>query len=467
MGGHHIFVPEQRGTRHSSTELQRRARGCMSHTLDFSRCPLRSFWSGARTARVNTCRTPKRARSARKVHRRTKSQCLSLLFQSFKYSRWGFPIPVYMEYARKIFPKLKDDEKMPAPTRVDMDNCRNISVTLVTCPLIEHAKNGNAYCAYWPGQRMPMGLRCKQNTEISTGVENKRKVGNTAEISTAAVQANLKVRAFIQISASNRSISREFPRPAIQANLKVRAFIKISASKRSISREFSRPTLPKQRHPFLASTACKPEAHPPLPASTSPSRPSTSTPHGPHSCRPRSISASTPPSPHCPYSRVPAHLNPQIGRQPHSGRRLRRQRSRGSGRVAGRAPRRLPRPKQGAEPAAGEAAAATRGAARGTLGPGRRRHGTSHHDGHRPSSRHARPMPAPRPRQCPVTPGGTGHWRGRGAGMARTIGKFWLGWRGHGAGWRRLHFDMSGAGVVRAWRGHVLLPQGGGHLACT
>eukprot|EP00661_Eupelagonemidae_sp_cell13_P000201 gene201-biopygen12075 len=27
MGGHHIFVPEQRGTRHSSTELQRRARG--------------------------------------------------------------------------------------------------------------------------------------------------------------------------------------------------------------------------------------------------------------------------------------------------------------------------------------------------------------------------------------------------------------------------------------------------------
>eukprot|EP00661_Eupelagonemidae_sp_cell13_P015007 gene15007-biopygen3638 len=33
-------------------------------------------------------------------------------------------------------------------------------------------------------------------------------------------------------------------------------------------------------------------------------------------------------------------------------------------------------------------------------------------------------MPAPRPRQCPVTPGVTGHWR---AGVARA-------WRGRGAG---------------------------------
>eukprot|EP00661_Eupelagonemidae_sp_cell13_P007493 gene7493-biopygen21049 len=34
--------------------------------------------------------------------------------------------------------------------------------------------------------------------------------------------------------------------------------------------------------------------------------------------------------------------------------------------------------------------------------------------------------------------GGTGQWRGRGAGMARATGNFWLGvaraWRGHGAG---------------------------------
>eukprot|EP00661_Eupelagonemidae_sp_cell13_P022882 gene22882-biopygen4273 len=47
-------------------------------------------------------------------------------------------------------------------------------------------------------------------------------------------------------------------------------------------------------------------------------------------------------------------------------------------------------------------------------------------------------MPAPRPRRCHVPPGVTGHWRGRGVGMARAwrglIGHFWLGWRGHGAG---------------------------------
>eukprot|EP00661_Eupelagonemidae_sp_cell13_P008051 gene8051-biopygen21115 len=40
-------------------------------------------------------------------------------------------------------------------------------------------------------------------------------------------------------------------------------------------------------------------------------------------------------------------------------------------------------------------------------------------------------MPAP-------PPGGTGQWRGRGAGMARATGIFWLGvaraWRRHGAG---------------------------------
>eukprot|EP00661_Eupelagonemidae_sp_cell13_P010262 gene10262-biopygen7748 len=47
------------------------------------------------------------------------------------------------------------------------------------------------------------------------------------------------------------------------------------------------------------------------------------------------------------------------------------------------------------------------------------------------------------------SPGGTGHWRGRGAGMARAWHGpeviFALGWRGRGAG---------------AWRGHVLSPQG-------
>eukprot|EP00661_Eupelagonemidae_sp_cell13_P010682 gene10682-biopygen19827 len=47
-------------------------------------------------------------------------------------------------------------------------------------------------------------------------------------------------------------------------------------------------------------------------------------------------------------------------------------------------------------------------------------------------------------------PGGTGQWRGRGAGMARA-------WRGlqamFGLGWRG-----RGAGMARAWRGHVLFP---------
>eukprot|EP00661_Eupelagonemidae_sp_cell13_P024759 gene24759-biopygen20915 len=43
-----------------------------------------------------------------------------------------------------------------------------------------------------------------------------------------------------------------------------------------------------------------------------------------------------------------------------------------------------------------------------------------------------------------AVPGGTGHWRGHGAGVAPGY---------------RLQFGISGAGVVRAWRGHVLFPQ--------
>eukprot|EP00661_Eupelagonemidae_sp_cell13_P020199 gene20199-biopygen4064 len=46
-----------------------------------------------------------------------------------------------------------------------------------------------------------------------------------------------------------------------------------------------------------------------------------------------------------------------------------------------------------------------------------------------------------------IAHGVTGHWRGRGAGMARSwrglIGNFWIGWRGRGAG------------MARAWRGNV------------
>eukprot|EP00661_Eupelagonemidae_sp_cell13_P023481 gene23481-biopygen22314 len=52
----------------------------------------------------------------------------------------------------------------------------------------------------------------------------------------------------------------------------------------------------------------------------------------------------------------------------------------------------------------------------------------------------------PRPRRIP---GGTGHWRGRG-------------W-GHGAGVARatsIFLAWGGAGLARAWRGHVLFPQG-------
>eukprot|EP00661_Eupelagonemidae_sp_cell13_P024332 gene24332-biopygen1357 len=44
----------------------------------------------------------------------------------------------------------------------------------------------------------------------------------------------------------------------------------------------------------------------------------------------------------------------------------------------------------------------------------------------------------------PLRPGGTGHWRGRGAGKRHFFG---LGWRGRGAG------------TARAWRGHPL-PRG-------
>eukprot|EP00661_Eupelagonemidae_sp_cell13_P013831 gene13831-biopygen20067 len=46
----------------------------------------------------------------------------------------------------------------------------------------------------------------------------------------------------------------------------------------------------------------------------------------------------------------------------------------------------------------------------------------------------ARAMPAPHPRHCPVPPGVTGQWRGRGAGY-------------------RLFLGLGGAGVARAWRG--------------
>eukprot|EP00661_Eupelagonemidae_sp_cell13_P010812 gene10812-biopygen269 len=45
----------------------------------------------------------------------------------------------------------------------------------------------------------------------------------------------------------------------------------------------------------------------------------------------------------------------------------------------------------------------------------------------------------PSPRAGARRPGGTGHWRGHGAGVARA-------WRGRGAG------------MARAWRGHVLFP---------
>eukprot|EP00661_Eupelagonemidae_sp_cell13_P018371 gene18371-biopygen12955 len=44
-----------------------------------------------------------------------------------------------------------------------------------------------------------------------------------------------------------------------------------------------------------------------------------------------------------------------------------------------------------------------------------------------------------------VISGGTGQWRGRGAGMARA-------WRGRGAGYRQF-LAWGGAGVARAWRG--------------
>eukprot|EP00661_Eupelagonemidae_sp_cell13_P001320 gene1321-biopygen16782 len=64
----------------------------------------------------------------------------------------------------------------------------------------------------------------------------------------------------------------------------------------------------------------------------------------------------------------------------------------------------------------------------------------------------ARATPAPCPRQCPVTPGGTGRWRGRGAGM-----------RGRGTGYGLSFFWLGvarrGAGMARAWRGHVLCSQ--------
>eukprot|EP00661_Eupelagonemidae_sp_cell13_P008564 gene8564-biopygen10660 len=76
------------------------------------------------------------------------------------------------------------------------------------------------------------------------------------------------------------------------------------------------------------------------------------------------------------------------------------------------------------------------------------------------SPRHTRAMPAPvscspcspcYPSPCGTCPwppppvpgmfGGTGHWRGYGAGVARAIGIFF------------------GLGYARAWRGHVLFPQ--------
>eukprot|EP00661_Eupelagonemidae_sp_cell13_P016332 gene16332-biopygen735 len=73
--------------------------------------------------------------------------------------------------------------------------------------------------------------------------------------------------------------------------------------------------------------------------------------------------------------------------------------------------------------------------------------------------------------------GGTGQWRGHGAGVARAVSHFWLGpgagvaracpvpprghmalvraWRGHGAG-RGAGYRQLLAWVVRAWRGPVL-----------
>eukprot|EP00661_Eupelagonemidae_sp_cell13_P024934 gene24934-biopygen16463 len=48
-------------------------------------------------------------------------------------------------------------------------------------------------------------------------------------------------------------------------------------------------------------------------------------------------------------------------------------------------------------------------------------------------------IPCPACAALAAGPGGTGHWRGRGAGY-------------------RLQFGMSGAGVARAWRGHVMFP---------
>eukprot|EP00661_Eupelagonemidae_sp_cell13_P022355 gene22355-biopygen13272 len=34
-------------------------------------------------------------------------------------------------------------------------------------------------------------------------------------------------------------------------------------------------------------------------------------------------------------------------------------------------------------------------------------------------------------------------WRGHGAGVARAMGNFWLGWRGRGAAWRGRGAGMS------------------------
>eukprot|EP00661_Eupelagonemidae_sp_cell13_P022165 gene22165-biopygen2711 len=48
--------------------------------------------------------------------------------------------------------------------------------------------------------------------------------------------------------------------------------------------------------------------------------------------------------------------------------------------------------------------------------------------------------------------GGTGHWRGRGAGYRHF---FCLGWRGRSAG------------MARAWRGHFLFPQGSTGIDCS
>eukprot|EP00661_Eupelagonemidae_sp_cell13_P001084 gene1084-biopygen22742 len=75
----------------------------------------------------------------------------------------------------------------------------------------------------------------------------------------------------------------------------------------------------------------------------------------------------------------------------------------------------------------------------------------------------ARAMPAPRPHHLPVPPGLAGLCAATALVIARRrrAGQGGTGqWRGRGAGCKPFFFGLGGAGMARAWRGHVLFPQG-------